>query len=41
MDQKSVIAATYDHGFFDQSHFTKLFKKHVGVAPGRFLNDNM
>jgi AraC-like DNA-binding protein len=38
--QKSVIETTYDIGFFDQSHFTKLFKKHIGVTPGKYLRDN-
>jgi len=38
--QNSVIETTYDIGFFDQSHFTKLFKKHIGVTPGRYLRDN-
>jgi AraC-like DNA-binding protein len=40
LKQKSVLAATYDIGFFDQSHFTKLFKKHIGVTPGKYLRDN-
>jgi len=40
LKHKSVIDATYQIGFFDQSHFTKLFKKHVGVTPGKFLRDN-
>ena len=38
--QNSVIETTYDIGFFDQSHFTKLFKKHIGVTPGKYLRDN-
>lgn len=37
---KSVASAAFDTGFFDQSHFSKLFKKHVGVPPGKFLKDN-
>ncbi|MBN1186280.1 MAG: AraC family transcriptional regulator [Bacteroidales bacterium] len=40
LEQKSVIETTYDIGFFDQSHFTKLFKKHIGVTPGKYLRDN-
>jgi len=38
--QRSVVAAAYDVGLFDQSHFTKLFKKHTGVTPGKYLRDN-
>jgi AraC-like DNA-binding protein len=38
--QNSVTEAAYDIGLFDQSHFTKLFKKHIGVTPGRYLKDN-
>ncbi len=38
--QKSVAGTAYDIGFFDQSHFTKLFKKHIGVTPGKYLRDN-
>jgi AraC-like DNA-binding protein len=38
--QKSVIETTYDIGFFDQSHFTRHFKKYVGVTPGKYLRDN-
>jgi AraC-like DNA-binding protein len=40
LKQRSVIETTYDIGFFDQSHFTKLFKKHIGVTPGKYLRDN-
>lgn len=38
--QKSVTTTTYETGFFDQSHFTKLFKKYIGVTPGKYLKDN-
>jgi len=38
--QDSVVDTAYEIGLFDQSHFTKLFKKHVGVTPGRYLRDN-
>jgi AraC-like DNA-binding protein len=24
-------------GFFDQAHFSKQFKRHVGLTPGQFL----
>lgn len=40
LNQKSEIGASYENGFFDQSHFIKLFKKYVGVAPGKYLRDN-
>ena len=40
LKHKSVIETTYNTGFFDQSHFIKLFKKHVGVTPGKYLRDN-
>ncbi len=40
IQQNSVTETTYDIGFFDQSHYTKLFKKHVGVTPGKYLRDN-
>lgn len=38
--QKSVTAAAYETGFFDQSHFVRLFKKHIGITPGKYLKDN-
>lgn len=40
LKQNSIIETTYNIGFFDQSHYTKLFKKHIGVTPGRYLRDN-
>ena len=40
MRQKSVTSTAFDIGFFDQSHFTRLFKKHIGVTPGKYLRDN-
>jgi AraC-type DNA-binding domain-containing proteins len=40
IEQNSVLDTTYSYGFFDQSHFTKLFKKYVGVTPGKYLRDN-
>ncbi len=40
MTEQSVTETTYKTGCFDQSHFTRLFKKHIGVTPGRYLKDN-
>jgi AraC-like DNA-binding protein len=34
--EKSLTDIAYDCSFFDQSHFIKTFKKHVGVPPGRY-----
>jgi AraC family transcriptional regulator len=31
---RSVGAVAHDAGFFDQSHFTRLFRKKTGMAPG-------
>jgi AraC-like DNA-binding protein len=38
--QKSVVKTAYEIGFFDQSHYTRLFKKNIGVTPGKYLRDN-
>ncbi len=40
MQEQSVIETAFKSGCFDQSHFTRLFKKHIGVKPGRYLKDN-
>lgn len=32
----SVSYVAHETGFFDQTHFTKLFKRHVGVTPGNY-----
>lgn len=40
LNNNSVTDTTYEMGFFDQSHFSRLFKKHIGVSPGKFLRDN-
>lgn len=31
-----IIEVALDHGFFDQSHFTKVFLKYVGMTPGEY-----
>jgi AraC-like DNA-binding protein len=36
----SILEASYFFGFSDQSHFTRIFKKNVGVSPGRFVKTN-
>jgi AraC-like DNA-binding protein len=41
LQEKSVTTTTYEAGFFDQSHFTRLFKKHVGVTPGKYVKHNL
>ena len=33
---KPVVEAALSLGFFDQSHFTRVFKQYVGVTPSRF-----
>lgn len=36
----SITEVAYNMGFADQSHFTRMFKRNVGVSPGRFLKTN-
>jgi DNA-binding response OmpR family regulator len=36
---KSVTEITYDVGFKDPSHFSKLFKKHYGLSPKAYINE--
>lgn len=35
---QSLANATYQSGFSDQSHFTRTFKKQIGVTPKQFSN---
>jgi AraC-like DNA-binding protein len=36
----SIVEASYYFGFSDQSHFSRIFKKNMGVSPGRFMRTN-
>ena len=39
---EAVAAVAHSLGFYDQAHFTKVFKKHVrGVTPGKFRHDTL
>ncbi|MFZ6029007.1 MAG: AraC family transcriptional regulator [Chloroflexota bacterium] len=38
LETDSIAAAAQQLGFADQSHFTRLFKRQVGVTPGKFLD---
>jgi AraC-like DNA-binding protein len=31
-----ISYVAHETGFFDQTHFTKQFKRHVGVTPGTY-----
>jgi AraC-like DNA-binding protein len=35
--EKDIASVAYDTGFTDQAHFTRWFKKIMGVTPGRFM----
>ena len=37
---QSLAAIANDTGFFDQSHFTRSFKRVFGVTPGAYRQDN-
>jgi AraC-like DNA-binding protein len=41
IESKSATQTAYKTGFFDQSHFTRSFKTHVGVSPGKYLKENI
>ncbi len=34
----SLAEIAYSTGFSDQSHFTRIFKRHIGITPGAFRN---
>jgi AraC family transcriptional regulator len=36
----SLSEVAYTSGFSDQSHFTRLFKRHYGMPPGKFRNSH-
>jgi AraC-like DNA-binding protein len=35
-DRSTIAEAAHSAGFFDQAHFSKQFKRHVGITPGQF-----
>jgi AraC-like DNA-binding protein len=37
LEGKSITSTALETGFGDQSHFTRFFKRAVGIAPGRFV----
>lgn len=39
-DRFTIAEAAHAAGFFDQAHFTKQFKRYVGINPGQFLDEN-
>ncbi len=36
--QQSIFRLALDQGFFDQSHFIKIFKRFQGTTPGQFIS---
>lgn len=38
--QKPIHDIATECGFYDQSHFIRVFKKNLGVTPGRYRKDN-
>ena len=38
-DERPIAEIAAEAGFADQSHFTRLFKRHVGTTPGRYRED--
>jgi AraC-like DNA-binding protein len=39
-DGNSLLEAALETGFFDQSHFSRNFKRIVGVTPGQYLSES-
>jgi AraC-like DNA-binding protein len=37
LDMNSIAETAHALGFSDQSHFTRLFKRNVGITPKRYL----
>lgn len=37
LENEKLANVAVEHGFFDQAHFTRRFRKRFGVAPGEFL----
>jgi AraC-like DNA-binding protein len=37
LEGNSIAGVALDLGFIDQSHFTRFFKRVIGVTPGRFI----
>ncbi|MFA8435623.1 MAG: helix-turn-helix domain-containing protein [Marinifilaceae bacterium] len=38
-ENRSITATAFDLDFFDQSHFSRMFKKYMGVNPGKYLRE--
>jgi AraC family transcriptional regulator len=38
-DERAIAEIAAEAGFADQSHFTRLFKRHVGTTPARFREE--
>jgi AraC-like DNA-binding protein len=38
LDGEPIALVAAGIGFYDQAHFTRQFKRHVGTTPGRYLD---